>query len=122
MKNFGNPDVWHYYLATGYVFDLNTDLKFKPSFMVKAVSNAPIELDMNANFILRDFLWIGGAYRTGDAIAGMVGFQLSRQLRLGYSYDYTLTKLQRFNSGSHEISLSYDFAFDKRRIQTPRYF
>jgi type IX secretion system PorP/SprF family membrane protein len=122
VKNFGNLKVWHYYLSTGYVFNLSEGLKFKPSMMVKAVQNAPLELDVNANFLFRDFLWLGTAYRTGDAASLMVGFQLTQQLRLGYSYDYTLTDLQKFNSGSHEFTISYDFSFDKNRVISPRYF
>ena len=38
-RNFGNLQRWHYYLATGYVLDLNESLKFKPSVMIKAVQN-----------------------------------------------------------------------------------
>jgi type IX secretion system PorP/SprF family membrane protein len=122
VKNVGNVTYWHYYFATGYVMDVNDELKFKPSIMVKAVQHAPVEMDMDANFLFHNFLWIGGSYRTGDAVAALVGFQISKQLRLGYSYDYTLTNLQKFNSGSHEITISYDFSLDKNRIISTRYF
>ncbi len=120
--NAGKLQLWHYFLASGYVFDLNDDLKFKPSIMVKAVQHAPIELDVDANFLMKDFLWLGASYRTGDAISALLGMQLTKQLRVGYSYDYTLSKLQSFNSGSHEITLGYDFSFDKRKVISTRYF
>ncbi len=122
VKNAGKLQLWHYFFATGYVFDLNEDVKFKPSIMVKAVQHAPLELDVNANFLFKEFLWLGAAYRTGDAVSALVGFQLTKQLRFGYSYDYTLSKLQQFNSGSHEITLGYDFSFDKRKVISTRYF
>jgi len=121
-KNFGNLQRWHYYFASGYVFDLNDDLKLKPSIMVKTVQHAPLELDGDLNLLIHDFLWIGGAYRTGDAVAGLIGIQLSKQLRIGYSYDYTLSDLQKFNSGSHEFTLNYDFSFNKNKIISTRYF
>ena len=121
-RNFGSLQRWHYYLASGYVFDLNEGLKFKPSIMIKAVQNAPLELDGNVNFLIHDFLWLGAAYRTGDAVAGLIGLQVTKQLRFGYSYDYTLTNLQKFNSGSHEFTLSYDFASVKNKIISIRYF
>ncbi|MEO8146397.1 MAG: type IX secretion system membrane protein PorP/SprF [Bacteroidia bacterium] len=122
VKNVGNVKDWHYYIATGYVFNLNDNIKFKPSIMIKTVQGAPIELDADALFIFNDLFWIGGAYRTGDAVAAIIGLQINRQLRIGYSYDYTLTGLQDYNSGSHEFTLGYDFSFDKNRIITPRYF
>jgi type IX secretion system PorP/SprF family membrane protein len=118
----GNPQVWHYYFASGYVFQMAQNVKFKPSVMVKAVANAPIEVDGNINFLFNEFLWLGAAYRTGDAIAGLVGFQISKQLRVSYSYDYSISSLQRYNSGSHEISFGYDFNSLKHRVVSPRYF
>ena len=47
---------------------------------------------------------------------------MNKQMRIGYSYDYTLTDLNQFNSGTHEITLGYDFSFDKKKVVTPRYF
>jgi type IX secretion system PorP/SprF family membrane protein len=122
VHNVGNPKIWHYYFTTGYVFQMAENVKFKPSIMVKAVTNSPVELDGNLNFLFHEFLWLGASYRTGDAVAGLVGFQISKQLRVGYSYDYTLSDLQRFNGGSHEFTLCYDFGSQKHRVVSPRYF
>jgi type IX secretion system PorP/SprF family membrane protein len=122
MTNVGNPQLWHYYFTTGYVFPMGDNVKFKPSIMIKAVANAPAEVDGNLNFLFNEFLWLGASYRTGDAISGLIGFQISKQLRVGYSYDYTLSELQNYNSGSHEISIAYDFNSLKHRVVSPRYF
>jgi type IX secretion system PorP/SprF family membrane protein len=122
VKNTGNLKTWHYYLTTGCVFDLDEDLKFKPSIMVKAVQHAPVEMDVTVNFLSKDFLWMGFSYRTGDAIAALIGMQISKQFRIGYSYDYTLSKLQKYNGGSHELTLGYDFSFDKKKVISSRYF
>lgn len=122
VENKVNYKLWHYNLATGYVFTLNEDLKFKPSLLIKMVQNAPVETDIDANFIIHDFLWLGVGYRTGDAVAGLVGLQISRQLMFGYSYDYTLTPLQTYNSGTHELSLRYNFGYNKKLVISTRYF
>jgi type IX secretion system PorP/SprF family membrane protein len=122
VENTVNYKLWHYNLATGYVFTLNEDLKFKPSLLIKVVQNAPVEFDLNANFIIRDFLWLGAGYRTGDAVSALFGLQLSRQLLFGYSYDYTLTPLQTYNSGTHEISLRFNFGYNKKLVISTRYF
>ena len=47
---------------------------------------------------------------------------MNNNLRIGYSYDFTLTKLARVNSGSHEIMIGYDFNQKKKGIYHPRYF
>ena len=41
ISSIGVEEI-HYFLTGGYVFELNDRLKFKPAFMAKAVSGAPI--------------------------------------------------------------------------------
>jgi len=117
-----NVKNWHYYLYSAYVADLSESVKMKPAIMIKAVSGAPMEADINLNFLLKDAFWIGAGYRTGDAVIFITQYQINKQLRIGYSYDYALTKLQNFNSGTHEFTVGYDFTFDKNKIVSPRYF
>ncbi len=112
----------HYFLHTGYVIEASEDFKIKPSVLVKYVPNAPVEVDMNVNFLFNNIFWIGGSYRTNDAVVALVEYQLTRKLRLGYSYDFTLTELKNYSSGSHEIMLGYDFGYDIMKMKTPRYF
>lgn len=112
----------HIFLAGGYVFPLGEDFKLKPSVLVKAVEGAPIEADLNANLWILDLVSVGAQYRTGADIAAMLEVQLIRQLRLGYSYDRSTTTLGNYNSGSHELMLRFEFAFEKEKILSPRYF
>lgn len=112
----------HMFAIAGYVFTINEDVKLKPSFLYKFVKGAPMELDLNANLWLYDVLGLGVSYRTGDAVVGMVEIQVRNNFRVGYSYDYTITQLQKYNSGSHELILRYEFGFGKTKVITPRYF
>lgn len=121
-ENKVEMSYWHYYFMGGYVHTLAENIKLKPTFMVKAVSGAPVEADFGAHVLFSEVLWLGGSYRTGDSWAALLQFQLTKQLRFGYSYDYTTTQLQQYNSGTHEISIGYDFSFDKNKVVTPRYF
>ena len=122
VTNSANTKNWHYFFTGAYVFDLTEDFKLKPCVMAKIVNGAPLEFDINANLLVKEFWWIGAGYRTGDAITFLTSFQLTRQLRLGYSYDYTTTLLQSYTNGTHEITLGYDFSLDKKRVVTPRLF
>jgi type IX secretion system PorP/SprF family membrane protein len=112
----------HYFVMGGYVMDLGRDLKFKPSFMARLVAGAPLSLDVNANFLLRERIWFGAMYRLGNSF-GLVGqYQVNDQLRIGYAFDLATTKLGAYNAGTHEIMLSYDLRFIKGRTISPRYF
>jgi type IX secretion system PorP/SprF family membrane protein len=117
-----NMRYWHYYLYSAYVLDVNESIKLKPSTMVAAVSGAPLQADISLNALFRETLWFGVSYRTGDAVALITQYQLTRQLRFGYSYDYAITKLNNYSSGTHEFTIGYDFSFEKDKVVTPRYF
>lgn len=112
----------HYFLIAGYVFDLERDLKFKPSIMFRTVEGAPLSLDINANFLLRERIWFGAMYRVGNSFGVMGQYQVNDQLRAGYAFDLTTTRIGAYNAGTHEIMLSYDLRFIKGRTISPRYF
>jgi type IX secretion system PorP/SprF family membrane protein len=115
-------DDFHLFATAGYVFEVNDDVKLKPSTMIKMVSGAPIELDFNLNVWLKDLIGIGGSYRTGDAFIGMVEIQATDNLRFGYAYDMPFTPLKYFTRGSHELMLRYEFGSFKTKIKSTRYF
>lgn len=112
----------HLFVTSGVVVDLGQDFKLKPSFLFKGVMGAPLQLDLNANLWIKDRVSIGAQYRTQDAFAGLFEIQVSDQLRVGYSYDHTVSKLAKYNSGSHEIMVRYEFGYSKSRTVSPRYF
>jgi len=118
-------ELRHYFLIAGYVFEVNYNLKFKPSFLIKAVEGAPLSIDLTGNFFIKDKLGLGLAYRNGDAVSGLLQYYFTPQFRIGYSYDYTLSELHNVNSGTHELMLGYDFNFNEysnTRIHSPRFF
>jgi len=121
-SDFRQTQVMHLFLSSGYVFDLNDDFKFKPSFLIKGVKGAPIEADINATLWIKDVVGVGAQYRTSADVAGLIEIQASPQIRIGYSYDYSTTALRFSNSGSHEIMLRYEFGFSSGKILSPRYF
>ena len=114
--------VRHYYATAGVVIPFSDDVIMKPSVLVKYVANTPVETDFNLNFLFANLIWVGGSYRTGDSFVALLEIQLSKQWRLGYSYDFTTTDVKNYSSGSHEIMLGYDFGYDIMKMKTPRYF
>jgi type IX secretion system PorP/SprF family membrane protein len=112
----------HYFLMAGYVFEPNVDFKVKPSFLLKQVYGAPLEMDFNLNFYFRQKLGVGASYRTGDGIVGILEWQFNRQLKAGYAYDYPFTALRGYTNGSHELMISYEFSFGNDAVVSPRVF
>jgi type IX secretion system PorP/SprF family membrane protein len=99
----------HLYVNGGYRFQLSDDFQLEPGVMVKYVNPAPIQFDPMLRLIWKDQLWIGGVYRTMDAASAMIGFNYAKNLAIGYSYDFTMTNLRNYSSGTHELMLSVKF-------------
>jgi type IX secretion system PorP/SprF family membrane protein len=105
----------HYYFMGGINFDLTPSLKLKPSFFVKT-DTKETQADINANLHIKDKIWIGASYRLEDAVVVMAGINLFENLRLGYSYDITTSKLSGYQNGTHEIFLGYCYKIKPRVV------
>lgn len=114
----------HYYFIAGTVLNISHNLAFKPTMLLKVAQSAPVQLDLTGSFIIMNKLLIGAMYRSGDAFGALVGLDITDQLHLGYSFDWSYgLKTSRYNYGSHEIVLRYDFIFSsKKQIHSPRHF
>jgi type IX secretion system PorP/SprF family membrane protein len=113
-----------YYFTGGYVFDVSENTKFKPAALLKATNGAPLSFDLTANFLFYEKFWAGASYRINEraaALGAIADFQVSKQLRIGYAYEYPLSDLRPYTSGTHEILLMFEL-FKSKRIKSPRYF
>lgn len=122
VNAFGSENI-HTFLTAGYIFQVNDMWKVKPAFMTKFVKGAPISIDLTVNVLYNEKFELGAAYRIDDSVSALFNFNVTPTLRVGYAYDYTLTNLGQFNSGTHEIMLLFDLdllgkGFDK----SPRFF
>lgn len=124
LARLGKENI-HYFLTGGYVFDLNPNLKLKPAFMMRAVTGAPLSVDITANFLLYDRFEAGIAYRLDAAVSGLVNFRVTPELRIGYAYDYTTSNLGDYNDGTHEIMVLFDLdllGLSQGYNKSPRFF
>lgn len=111
----------HYFLTAGYVFDLNKDLKLKPAVFLKGAQGVPLSIDVSVNTLIYDKLEFGVSWRVDDSVSALANFRVSRSMRIGYAYDYTLTNLGDFNSGSHEILVLFNISNSRAGV-SPRFF
>jgi type IX secretion system PorP/SprF family membrane protein len=113
----------HFFFTTGLVFGKESaTLKFKPSVLLKYVAGAPLNYDINAQFLIADRIWLGASYRSEDAIVGMVQVNVLQWLRIGYAYDHVTSEINPYAAASHEFLLGVDLNFKKKGMISPRYF
>ncbi len=125
------------YLTGGTMVQLSDDIDLKPSFMVKEDFKGPTNVDLTAYLAFNRRIWLGASYRTGvsvlnsnlqsdlseqDAVAAICQLYISEHFRIGYAYDFTVSKLASYQNGTHEISVSITFPGKKQRVVSPRYF
>tara|TARA_R100000935_G_scaffold13736_4_gene27500 strand:+ start:68341 stop:69156 length:816 start_codon:yes stop_codon:yes gene_type:complete len=118
---YGN-ETNHYFATAGYVFQVSENFKLKPSVLVKSAFDAPLSFDGNLNALFYDKFEIGASYRLDDSFSGLVGFQVTDNIRVGYAYDRVISDIQAVASSSHEVILTFDVFFKKRTLRSPRYF
>lgn len=109
------------YFMGGYTFSFNhPDWQLNPNILVKT-DFSTAQLDVNANVIWKEYYWAGLTYRIQDAVAINIGLSMGafsqspflRGLQVSYSYDINTSRLNSFNSGTHEIVLRYCFKLEK---------
>ncbi|MBL4655037.1 MAG: type IX secretion system membrane protein PorP/SprF [Bacteroidia bacterium] len=131
----------HYYISTGYEYDLGAKLALMPSVLIKS-DGTMTQLDVNTNLaykIKTRKAWVGLSYSSGDLIrsqaflALLLGMDITQNLHFGYAYDVTPTAINLFGNRlfntsiqTHEIMLGYDFSISPPAkpihiIRTPRF-
>jgi type IX secretion system PorP/SprF family membrane protein len=99
----------HYYLTAGYNLQLpNPSLELLPSFFAFS-DGKEVQFSLTSLLRYNKKAWGGVSYRAGDALIGIVGFELFNGIRLGYSYDFTISDIRKNSGGSHEFMINYCF-------------
>ena len=101
----------HYYIAAGYDYDIDEQFSVRPSYYMKT-DGVIFQMDFNVNAFYQQKHWVGFSYRIEDAIAFLVGAELTNNLTLGYAYDFVTSKLASETTGGHEVMLRYSFDLD----------
>ena len=101
--------IRHYYLMAGYNIQLtNPMFEIMPSLMLQSDARSH-HIYLNTNVRYNKRFWGGVSYSVGGALSALAGFELMNGIRIGYSYDFELSPLMKYSSGSHEITVRYCF-------------
>lgn len=117
-----NKEKRHYFGIVGAVIPVSSSWKIRPTSQVKATIGAPISIDLSVAGIYQDKVWFGSMYRLNAALGVFAQYQISPSFRIGLASDFSTTQIRKYNYGTYEFLLSYDFSFNKQGIRSPRYF
>ncbi|MBN1925324.1 MAG: type IX secretion system membrane protein PorP/SprF [Prolixibacteraceae bacterium] len=115
-------ELRHFFLMAGYVFELSENLKFKPTLLGKVTAGAPLQMDVTTNFLIADRVWLGAMYRTGDSFGLLAQWIINNKLRFGYSVDFATSQLKSYQSGTHEVMISYEIGGNRNQSIASRLF
>lgn len=99
----------HYYAMGGFTADMSENVQIQFNSLFKYVYNAPLSMDLNVSFVFVRRVLFGVTYRVGDSVDALFQWQITPQLRIAAAYDFSITQLQRYNSGSIEAMINYCF-------------
>jgi type IX secretion system PorP/SprF family membrane protein len=114
VKNTSNKIKPHYLFQAGTLVEFDYDFKFKPNLLMKYVNGSPMQIDLNANMLIKESFWLGASYRSLDSFDLLASMYITPDIQLGYSYDFPHTELSKVQKGSHEVMLKFRFAVKGR--------
>lgn len=113
--------VNHMFISGGGVLRAGA-FQFKPSMLVKKSYQSPYSIEAGCTVYAFSKFGLGANYRLGDAVEFIGEFQIDDNLRLAYGFERTVSNLQAFNNGTHEIMLRYHFNNGGKAVTSPRLF
>ncbi len=128
-----SKEVSHFYGMTGFVIPIKDDeIKMQPHLLLKYVAGAPFDADFNLSVTFMNKITTGASYRIGgsksnplgESVSLLFSAQVSKSVLFGLSYDYTLTGLRSYNSGSVEGFVHYIIGGEEEGaiFENPRFF
>lgn len=105
----------HYYLTAGYNYQLPNPLfELRPSIFIKSdgVTN---QYNLNMLMLYNKRFWGGLSYRFSGDLVFQVGMILPNNLKFGLAYDFTMSDIGSYTSGSVEVFVSYCFNMSIKR-------
>jgi type IX secretion system PorP/SprF family membrane protein len=111
----------HMFISGGGILRAGA-FQFKPSMLVKKSYQSPYSIEAGCTVYAFSTFGLGANYRFGDALEFIGEFQIDDNLRLAYGFERTVSSLQAFNNGTHEIMLRYHFNNGGKAVTSPRLF
>tara|TARA_B110000285_G_scaffold39006_1_gene42447 strand:- start:1221 stop:2225 length:1005 start_codon:yes stop_codon:yes gene_type:complete len=128
FTSYNSSLAFHYNAIVGYNFLIKKkNIEIQPSLLVKYAAPAAMQYTGMIKTTFNSKFWFGLLYK-GDfeyrdnlfpvnSAGASLGITLKERFMIGYGYDYTLSKISSYQSGSHEIMLSFVISKKKPTLE-----
>lgn len=116
----------HINFTGGYFYEVSFDLRIQFTVAVRSDLNKT-QFDFAGIGYYKDTMWVGLAFRQGEAGSLLLGYSLlkDKSLKLGTGIDFIVKDRDAKENFSLEVMLSYDLPVNpgsgKKVVRTPRY-
>lgn len=117
----------HRYFNAGATLPLNDKLELMPNFMIKWVDQAPLDADINISLrylkrVMGGLNYRVGGNKNGDSVGLLFYFQANQKIGAGLAYEFTISDIKNYESGTLEVVVRYDLRDEKADLENPRFF
>ena len=99
----------HFYIYLSYIYSGDENIKWQNNLLVNYTAGTPIYIAYDLRCHIYNKMIIGLSASLNDDISIETGVIVHNNLEICYSYDYITSKVGYYTSGSHEITLVYNF-------------
>jgi len=111
------------YLSGGYIFKITQSIHLRPNLLIIVIPDKPICFDTSALIYFPNNLQIGLSMRSNGELCFSGQYILNNGIRIGYAADYAMVQdIRKYQLGTYEFVVGYDFNFSKRKYSKPIYF
>lgn len=111
------------YLSGSYVFKMNNNIRFRPNMLVAATIGKPVYVDLAGLVYLPSNLQLGLNLRSNGMVCFSGQYTFMNNIKIGFAADYAvISDIRKFQLGTYEVLIGYDFNIYKRKYTRPNYF
>ncbi|MEM7160977.1 MAG: type IX secretion system membrane protein PorP/SprF [Bacteroidota bacterium] len=110
------------YFMAGYSFEISSDLEFKPNFLYRIQMNEFNSFELMTNLVFKEKFGLGMSLRDSRSMGVNTSYRLLEKMNLIYAFDFQTGAVQGFNSGAHQIAISYNFQHKIKEDSEPRFY
>jgi type IX secretion system PorP/SprF family membrane protein len=101
-------------------FAVGDNLVINPTLIYKG-SKSIANIDLNLNFLIKQRVWLGAYARSSGSVGALVQVIITDNIKVGYSFDKSLGRVQKKLGNGHEIMIGFDMSTFKSKMLSPRY-
>ncbi|PKR81323.1 hypothetical protein CW751_04505 [Brumimicrobium salinarum] len=108
FTNFNSQLQFHFNAIAGYNFEFEKQkIKLQPNILFKYTEPVPLQVSPMVTVKYDDKYDLSLMYRHDDAIGIIAGYTWKKRLTVAYGYDISINRIKKYNSGSHEVLISF---------------